>query len=651
MFMFREDLQKHLLLHDTSEYRCSHCGRKRKNADLLRTHVQSHFLNEKYGCNVCDKRFKKKKNLEKHLVCVHFICQYCGHTSESKKEYSIHIQIHDDLTCLLCKKVFSSITRLKYHYQLLHGHQDFYSCAMCFQRFAKRSALHDHMQLRHRGQSKFSCDICSTPFLYWQEYQNHFARTHLKKFDNKFDCSFCDFTTNLNSKLKFHIEKSSGLGFFCKKCQIRLECKGQFDKHMKKHVGENIWTCDYCPRIYKTDGRLRLHVVAVHPEEALAENPKVHHCLLEGCDSFYTTKSSLARHLRKKHSSLSKSQILISDDDSISDSVEYTICKKLDNANKTISNQYQKSNSGLSKEEKTSKRQTFANNFRDIIPEANSNEPMKKKSRLDNGSKQSHLSHEEVSNQNNETGDMNEKQKMHITNELEKSNSCQPSQEEILKQSNRIMNLNKKHEMCIVNEDEDSNQSQSSFSCSEKSISPRKIDQKQKIGQQSNHCQPSQDDETSKHSNRITDLNKTQEMRIVNKGEVSNESQSSSEKSNRKREIDKEQKENRNKKQQNNINCLMKKPFEVSWRKECTPKKGYSHMTQPLSSDIEVNVFHCLACKKVWFDGEAQFKRHLRTHSKLEWDDVCNDCDIELGTLEDAVKHLALKHLKVDFVT
>lgn len=303
LFMYKEDLKNHQLCHNGTEHRCFLCGRRRKGEELLRKHILGHYLYEKYGCNLCEKRFKRKKNLEGHLKVVHFVCQYCGNSCKDKLDFKDHIRTHDDLKCRFCLKTFVQKNNLKYHYQLKHGHQDFYKCTICFQRFVIKGRLLEHMKLKHNGVSKFKCKVCNAPFLYWKSYQNHFEEVHAKvKKDDVFKCTFCDFSTDRKFKLQYHVEKTSGSGFFCKKCQIQLDCKGVFDKHMEVHKeDEGIWRCNHCPKVCTSDDRLRHHMSLVHPQAVMAEKPNGHPCLFPQCPKYYITKNSLARHVRKNH--------------------------------------------------------------------------------------------------------------------------------------------------------------------------------------------------------------------------------------------------------------------------------------------------------------------------------------------------------------
>lgn len=474
--MFQEDLKKHMLQHDKTEYRCSHCGNRKKNEEELRIHVLNHFQNEKYGCNVCEKRFKRKKNLERHLVTIHFICQYCGGTSKSYEDLKRHMLIHRDLKCLLCKKVFSQKNRLKYHYQLRHGHQDFYQCTRCLQNFSKKSVLLDHIKLRHKGQSNFRCEVCAKPFLYRQLYQNHFQENHVKKVqENKLECSFCDFRTNLNVKLKWHVEKSSGVGFFCKKCQIRFECKGRFDKHMEDHEGENVWTCDFCSRSYKSDNKLTQHIYCCHKEQAGFVSSRAYPCLEMGCDKFYITKSSLARHMRKTHK-------------------VYVKRRRLPIVSSPSKIDAKTTSKGIN---------------------VNDEDAISKKEKESNQIQLCALGNE------SENGKTSEEGSSDVSNEG-------------VKETNQTL-LNK-----------------------------------------------SGGDETEKQSNSVG--------------------------------------------------------------------KGYHHMIQPLSSSIEVSVYHCEMCKKFWFTGVLQFENHMRAHVENVCVEKCNNCNVNLGTPEEAVRHYVEEHLKVEYV-
>lgn len=466
-----------MLQHDKTEYRCSHCGKRMKNEEVLRTHVLSHFQNEKYGCNICEKGFKQKKNLEKHLVMIHFICQYCGGTSKSHEDLKKHMVIHRDLKCLLCKKVFSQKNRLKYHYQLVHGHQDFYKCTRCQQKFSKKSILLEHIKLRHKGKSNFRCEVCAKPFLYRQLYLNHFQANHIKRIkENNFDCSFCDFTTDLKTKLKFHLEKSSGVGFFCKKCQIRFECKGRFDKHMEDHEGENVWTCDFCSRSYSSDNKLTQHIYMYHKEQANLVSPRAYPCLEKGCDRFYITKSSLARHMRNAHKAYFKPK-----------------------------------------------------GFRNVSSP----------SKIDT------MTASEGINVNDD--DTIDKKK---------------------KKSNQV-------QLCA-------------------------------LGNESGNGKTSEEESSDVSNKEVNETNQT----------LLNESDG-----------------DENGKQSNSV------------------EKGYHHMIQPLSSSIEVvSVYHCEKCKRFWYTGVLQFENHMRTHIENDCVEKCDNCNVSLGTPEEAVRHYVEEHLKVKYV-
>ncbi|XP_054276111.1 zinc finger protein 84-like [Macrosteles quadrilineatus] len=305
LFMFQERLQEHEQRHTGSEYRCYCCGKRQKDQDTLRNHIFKHYVYEKYGCNICEKRFKKKINVEKHLKWIHFVCQYCGNTCENADDLRDHQKTHNDLKCVHCHKVFSQKNRLKYHYQMQHGHQDFYKCSLCFQRFPSKSRLLDHLKLKHKGYAKISCETCEMPFLYWSNYLHHFETAHAKQPD-KFFCSFCDFSTNIRPKLQWHVEKTSGEGFFCKVCQLKLQCKTKFDEHMKTHEGKRDYACNYCDKSYATSDILKHHISLWHREKIVGKI-RGHPCLVLGCDKYYTSRNSLSRHMRMKHTEVNYS--------------------------------------------------------------------------------------------------------------------------------------------------------------------------------------------------------------------------------------------------------------------------------------------------------------------------------------------------------
>lgn len=55
---------------NSSDYRCTICGKELLSAYTLGNHMRSHTGERPYGCSVCEKFFKTKSNLNEHYRSV-----------------------------------------------------------------------------------------------------------------------------------------------------------------------------------------------------------------------------------------------------------------------------------------------------------------------------------------------------------------------------------------------------------------------------------------------------------------------------------------------------------------------------------------------------------------------------------------------------
>ncbi|XP_050079713.1 zinc finger protein 184-like [Anopheles maculipalpis] len=144
----RSNMRKHMETHEETpklpQLSCTHCGKKYRDAGLLKVHINSHHTFErKYACDQCDKVYFRPNSLREHF--------YAKHSDVKRYE------------CNVCGLKFSNYSKKTYHYIMTHTVAKPYSCQFCDKAFKLRSDFTLHVRT-HTGEKPFSCDICGKRF-------------------------------------------------------------------------------------------------------------------------------------------------------------------------------------------------------------------------------------------------------------------------------------------------------------------------------------------------------------------------------------------------------------------------------------------------------------------------------------------------------
>jgi len=128
-FRFRNNLFKHLkATHDTKyKYFCDRCEKKFAKERSLRIHIQSVHEDIKIKCDQCDFRGSEPRRVQHHVKSVHegvrYPCDKCDHKATQLSHLRLHIQAqHEGITypCKLCNYEALQKTHLKLHVQKNH---------------------------------------------------------------------------------------------------------------------------------------------------------------------------------------------------------------------------------------------------------------------------------------------------------------------------------------------------------------------------------------------------------------------------------------------------------------------------------------------------------------------------------------------------
>ncbi|ODM90679.1 putative zinc finger protein [Orchesella cincta] len=121
-FSTNQGLKAHLICHSSERpFACGQCNKRFKTRGSLKRHLNKRG-ERKFKCNECDKGFTTKNNLKTHMV-VHcferpYVCNQCQLTFKHKKDLARHGTIHKDernYKCEMCKRGFLRKDNLKRH--------------------------------------------------------------------------------------------------------------------------------------------------------------------------------------------------------------------------------------------------------------------------------------------------------------------------------------------------------------------------------------------------------------------------------------------------------------------------------------------------------------------------------------------------------
>nr|CAD7198490.1 unnamed protein product [Timema douglasi] len=229
------NLEKCLVHSEQRKYKCDVCDKSFKRKSHLNKHLLSHSEQRKYKCDVCEKSFKVKGELNRHLL-VHseqrkYKCDVCEKRFKVKGDLNKHLLIHSEQTkynCEVCDKSFKVKYNLNCHL-LIHSEQRKYKCEVCDKSFKVKGELNRHL-LIHSKQRKYKCEVCD------------------KSFKVKY---------NLNCHLLIHSEQRN---FKCNVCDKQFKRKCYLYNHLLVHSEQRKYRCDVCAKSFKMKKNLNRHL-------------------------------------------------------------------------------------------------------------------------------------------------------------------------------------------------------------------------------------------------------------------------------------------------------------------------------------------------------------------------------------------------------
>ncbi|XP_054747676.1 uncharacterized protein LOC129253356 isoform X1 [Anastrepha obliqua] len=136
---------------------CDVCNRGFLQHSAMLLHRQTHTGEKTFVCETCGKAFRRKINMQQHVIRIHlrqrnFPCELCPKTFYLKCHLRDHMNAHLNIRnhkCPTCGKAFHSSHALMRHKQI-HSEVKRYACKLCDARFHQFVGLNSHMKNKHK---------------------------------------------------------------------------------------------------------------------------------------------------------------------------------------------------------------------------------------------------------------------------------------------------------------------------------------------------------------------------------------------------------------------------------------------------------------------------------------------------------------------
>lgn len=283
-------------------FKCTVCSKLFKHKTSLREHMMNHTGEHPFGCDQCDERFIRKKDVDRHMEEMHgsddedgekkvrFPCPHCPRKLLTKSARGIHITHHHadkeplakqvlsslpkSMACQHCKKVFTNRNTLKLHI-LNHLGKLPHQCPQCDAGFYKPADLLRHKQRYHVGggssltiANRFKCAYCPRIFIRKSARRYHHTVFHGIEKKNaaaspsssgkgvkaepenvEYPCGLCTLVFVTGTMLQTHHQQhhpDQQFFYKCPHCPKRTVHRNAYVSHIRLHVGGYRYPCDQC---------------------------------------------------------------------------------------------------------------------------------------------------------------------------------------------------------------------------------------------------------------------------------------------------------------------------------------------------------------------------------------------------------------------
>ncbi|XP_072049356.1 uncharacterized protein [Amphiura filiformis] len=179
-------------------FMCAECGVKLRDISKLARHSALHSDLRTHSCTKCQKKYKSRDMLTKHVRTVHdktykpefkMFCPYCGKGFHQKVRRDDHIAIHTGevrYKCEICEKGFRSKKAQNMHFVVKHDQSKAIKCPLCHCVHGSRCELVRHLKINHKAQvprpiknvRSIKCLVCNIDFQTEEMLFQHITQLH-----------------------------------------------------------------------------------------------------------------------------------------------------------------------------------------------------------------------------------------------------------------------------------------------------------------------------------------------------------------------------------------------------------------------------------------------------------------------------------------
>ncbi|XP_059470425.1 zinc finger protein 26-like isoform X2 [Neocloeon triangulifer] len=333
-----------------SPFKCQTCDKvfgSKISAEVhavARNHMAGFEYVQVLTCNICKKKFARKRELRRHLAKhaergdleLSTECELCGKKCSSSQGLKVHVQSHAQFSCPHCKKYFLEEQDLLSHVNKAHPDKEqMLKCNLCTKYFKDLDQLRNHLPSIDHLESQLNqtivtsydltfCDSCQECISV--DLKDIHDAMHHRGVGKLFKCTECPshFYSALSLGVHAKASHKSGIMFQCPVCSINVCSAASLNYHYQRHVTTmavlKTLKCQFCPKTFR-------RTADRHKHELIHKGTKDHACKLcpktfrlaqmlyvhmrthtnerpykcKECDMAFKSNSAMHNHIRSKH--------------------------------------------------------------------------------------------------------------------------------------------------------------------------------------------------------------------------------------------------------------------------------------------------------------------------------------------------------------